>query len=82
MRSMGYILAVVSSLACGSVSFAQDLNDEFEDAKALKNWTVFKPGNADLYQKLDIGESRQGWLTLVPKANQGWYNEGTAPMLY
>jgi hypothetical protein len=43
---------------------------------------VFKPGNADLHQKLDIGESRKGWLTLVPKANQGWYNEGMAPMLY
>lgn len=82
MRASVYLLAAVFGLACGGASSAQDLNDEFDDAKTLKGWTVFKPGNVEPYQKLDIGAVRKGWLTLVPKANQGWYNEGTAPALF
>jgi hypothetical protein len=82
MRAHVYALAGVCALALASTTSAQDLNDDFDDAKALKNWTVFKPGREDLHQKLDIGDSRKGWLTLVPKRNQGWYNEGVAPMLH
>jgi hypothetical protein len=85
MRTTGYLLMATCVLVFGCAPMseaADDTNDEFDDAKSLKGWTVFKPGNQDLYQKLDIGKSRKGWLTLAPKANQGWYNDGVAPMLY
>jgi hypothetical protein len=81
MRAMGYALAIVCGLAGASGAFAQHVSDEFDDAKSLKGWSVFRPGNRDPHAKLDVGASRKGWLTLAPRPGQAWYNEGVAPML-
>ena len=84
LRAWGGIgVACLLSLAGAGSALADDPSDNFDDAKTLRDWTVLKLNpRADLHSRLDVGKSRRGWLTLVPRASTGWYNEGMGPMLY
>jgi hypothetical protein len=63
---------------------AEDLSDTFDDPKTLKNWKILEVQGRkmDLYEKIDIGQSRKGWLTIVPRRSRGWYQETMGPMVY
>ena len=53
------------------------LSDEFDNPQTLSNWKrVFEEERtgADQLASLDIGKTRDGWLTLVPHAST-WYQD-------
>lgn len=60
------------------------LSDEFDDASSLDNWQrVFREEKspADQLQKLDISQSRHGWLTAVPHSSS-WYQDYRGVLLF
>ncbi|WP_309005038.1 hypothetical protein [Pelagicoccus sp. SDUM812005] len=68
-------------------SFADDLStlsDEFEAASSLSNWSrIFETEGwgADQMQSVDVGESRGGYLTMVPKTSS-WYRDWRGILMY
>ena len=60
------------------------LSDEFDSPDTLSKWSNRDQveGGRVLSDKIDIGESRKGWLTIVPKSGTGWYRDGMGPMLF
>ena len=75
--------ACVTLLVSSSPSHADDLSDDFDEKSSLQQWTVLKSSsNENLHQDLSLGSSREGWLTIRPRANHAWYNDGMGPMLY
>ncbi len=67
----------------GKVSFSS-LNDEFDDIDSLKNWKrvyQVEQSGADQLERIDINQSRPGWLTLVPRTST-WYMEYRGVLLF
>lgn len=74
---------------CGIVScaFGDDLtplSDEFNDPASLSNWSrVYQTEGwaADQMESMDIGSSREGHLTLVPRTSS-WYRDWRGILVY
>lgn len=77
--TLGVMLCVVGVRA----DDLAELCDEFGDAGSLYQWGCrdVDDGQPNSYERLDIGQSREGCLTIVPKAC-AWYRDGMGPMIY
>lgn len=71
-----YIFSTFVCLICFvSLSFADDLSplsDEFENAATLPSWTRLfevEGWGADQLQSIDVGETRESYLTMIPKTS-------------
>ncbi|MCO6453794.1 MAG: hypothetical protein J5I93_00625 [Pirellulaceae bacterium] len=78
---------IPSPPADSTVNAADDLvslSDEFDDAATIGNWQrvyqVERTG-ADQLERFDIGRTRAGWLTLVPRTST-WYNDYRGVLLF
>lgn len=60
-----------------------EVSDEFDDPATLDEWTRLSDveGTEAPYDVLDIDESAEGRLTLIPRAG-GWYNDFSGPFLF
>lgn len=85
LASGAIALVVISGQFIGSwAGEPSELNDEFNNIESLDNWKVRDSveGGAKTYESIEIGEGRDGWLTIVPKAENFWYQDHMGPMLY
>lgn len=60
------------------------LSDEFDDPSTLKNWKRIyqtEKTQANQLQQLDLGETRKGWLTLVPYTSS-WFRDYRGVLVY
>ncbi|EDY84418.1 hypothetical protein VDG1235_4049 [Verrucomicrobiia bacterium DG1235] len=70
-----------------SRSLADDLtplSDEFEDASSLASWSRIYESEgwgADQMLSVDIGQSREGYLTMVPRTST-WYRDYRGILMY
>ena len=82
------LAAVIATVSAGTLTAdtlsAADLDDEFTTSKSLSSWKNRDSveGGRKTYDKVAIGASRKGWLTIVPRPGNGWYKDGMGPMLY
>lgn len=60
-----------------------EFSDEFDDPATLADWTRRHEaeGGPAQYTTLDISETNEGQLTIIPTAG-GWFNEFDGPFLY
>lgn len=68
----------------GSADNLASLSDEFDDPETLENWRrIFRDEqtNADQLQRIDVGRTRRGALTLVPHAST-WYQDYRGVLVY
>lgn len=84
---MNKLIYLSFSLLLVSRSLADDLtplSDEFENASTLSSWSrVYETEGwgANQMQSVDIGQSRSGYLTMVPKTST-WYRDWRGILMY
>lgn len=68
----------------GGVVPTDMLSDEFDDASSLSDWQVFHTveGTGPRHSVLDIATTTPGSLTMVPTANNGWFEDDKGPFIF
>jgi hypothetical protein len=68
----------------GGVVPAGDLSDEFDSAATISDWTLLHvaTGAPARHSVLDIATTTPGSLTMVPTADNGWFEDDKGPFLF
>lgn len=75
------VSALCVLLAAAAPSLAEPFEDRFDDPATPLQWAVLGGDNGP-HESIDVGRTRDGWLTVRPRPNHAWYNEGMGPMLH
>lgn len=78
-----WLMMLALCLPAPAADDLEALSDEFGSAETLSGWTDLHRslGLAAPYSKLDVGTTREGRLSIVPRPG-AWYRDGMGPLLY